>query len=154
MLPPPCVFTQAPQSNFEEPPHVCKTCGKPWPKMDFKCVLAHLSLPSLFSILVWLFCLLIWQFIFLDTSQWPEGSYKIGFLHPSACPSIHPTVCLCIFLELYDYFFLKFGMVLETHMNLCMTAGFSWKKFLASKFGKIDWKWAKNRVFWIYGKIW
>ena len=29
-----------------------------------------------------------------------------------------------------------------------------WKNFCVPKFGKMDWKWAKNRVFWMYWKIW
>ena len=33
------------------------------------------------------------------------------------CPSFCPGVCL----KLYHYFFLNFGLVLETHIKLCMT---------------------------------
>ena len=41
-------------------------------------------------------------------------------------------------------------MVLETHMNLCITVADFWKKnLLFSKWRK----WTKNRVFWIYWKI-
>ena len=41
-------------------------------------------------------------------------------------------------------FFLSFGMVLETHMKLCVTVpDFLEKLFLPQKLGK----WAKNRVF-------
>ena len=37
-------------------------------------------------------------------------------------------------------FFLNYDMVLGTHMKLCVTAGFSWKKILLQKLGK----WTKN----------
>ena len=51
--------------------------------------------------------------------------------------------------------FLNFDMALEIHMKLCITrAEFSIKIFFALKIGKMDQKWSKNRVFWIYWKIW
>ena len=53
------------------------------------------------------------QLYLLDPRWYPEGSYKIGSVCPSICPGI--------FLELYHQFFLNFGMVLESHMKLCMT---------------------------------
>ena len=39
-------------------------------------------------------------------------------------------------------------MVLETHMKLCATARFFGKIHFAPKIGKMDQKWAKNKVFW------
>ena len=70
------------------------------------------------------------------------------------CPSFRspfrPSICPGILLDLYHYLFLNFGMVLETHMKLCVTElDFPGKFFLPQKWGK----WAKNRVFWIYWKI-
>ena len=45
----------------------------------------------------------------------------------SACPSVFLSFCPGVFLELYHSFFLKFGMVLETHMKLCVTEP-DWEK--------------------------
>ena len=40
-------------------------------------------------------------------------------IHPCFCPSFH--LCPSVFLELYHLLFLNFGLVLETHMKLCVT---------------------------------
>ena len=62
-----------------------------------------------------------------------------GFL--TVTKRVCPYFCLGIFLELYHQFFLNFGMVLETHMKLCMTElDFSGVKNLPLKLGK----WTKN----------
>ena len=74
----------------------------------------------------------------LDPRRQLEGAYEIG----SVCPSVRPSVCLGVFLESYHQFLLNFGVTLETHMNLCVTAGFS-----INFFCPILGKWAKNRVF-------
>ena len=69
-----------------------------------------------------------------DSSQ--KSPMKMGpFFHPSFCPGI--------FLGLYHKYFPKFGMVIETHITLHITAGSSRKNFLFPKLGK----WTKNRVF-------
>ena len=44
-------------------------------------------------------------------------------------------------------------MVLETHIKLYMTDQIFQKKEFAPKIGKMDQKWAKNMVFWIYWKL-
>ena len=44
-------------------------------------------------------------------------------------------------------------MMLETHMKLCMAAGFSRKFFFAQKIGKMGQEWAKNKGFLIYWEI-
>ena len=55
--------------------------------------------------------------------------------------SSHPSICLGIFLESHDLFFLNFVVVLETHMKLCVAEpDFQEKIFLPPKLGK----WAKN----------
>ena len=86
---------------------------------------------------------------FLDPWQQSEGSCKIGSARLSVLPSVpmcfRLAVCLGVFLE----FFLNFGMVLESHVELCMTARFSGKNFFASKLGK----WAKNCFFQFIGKF-
>ena len=66
-----------------------------------------------------------------------KGPIKFGLL---ILPSFCPTVCLGNFLELYHQFFLNFGMELETHLKLWVTAVFSRKKFLPQKFSK----WTEN----------
>ena len=42
--------------------------------------------------------------------------FEIGSIHSS----FHPFVCLDVFLELHHWFFLNFGVMLETHMKLCV----------------------------------
>ena len=82
------------------------------------------------------------QFIFIG----PSGvAYEIGSFH---------FVCLGIFLELYHNFFLNFGMGLETHMALCRTESDYLEKIPSTQIVKMDQKWVKNRVFWIYGTVW
>ena len=62
----------------------------------------------------------------------PDGSQK-GLILPSVCPDV--------FLELDHYLILNFGMVLETHMKLCITVADFWKKKLALlKMEKMDQK--------------
>ena len=82
-----------------------------------------------------------------SSSSW-EGSYKIGSVHPS----IHPSVCPGIGIVS-----LVFSKFLHGARNLYDVlhgrAGFSGKKFFATKTGKMDQEWVKNRVFWIYWKI-
>ena len=51
----------------------------------------------------------------LDLSWYPEGSYKIGSVRPSVLPSVQAFSWNCII-----NFFLKFGMVLEFHVKLCV----------------------------------
>ena len=62
------------------------------------------------------------------------------------CPFFCPSFCPRIFSEFWH------GS--RIHMKLCVTAGFSAKNVFARKFGKMDQKWARNRVSWIYWKIW
>ena len=80
----------------------------------------------------------------------PEGPYKIGSVHPS----ILLSALLGCFLGTVSLVFLDFGMMLETHIKLCMTEPeFAEKKCFAPKIGKMVQKWAQNRVFWIYWKL-
>ena len=58
---------------------------------------------------------------FWTPSLQPEGSYKIGSVHSSVLQSFCPSFCQGVFLELHHQFFLNFDMILETHMQLCMT---------------------------------
>ena len=49
----------------------------------------------------------------------------VRVLQNRVCMSFHPFIsplnCPAAFLELDHYFFVNFGMVLETHVKLCMT---------------------------------
>ena len=63
---------------------------------------------------------LLWQiffFFFLTPSCSWRGPLKEPFVYPSICPFVR----LGVFLELYHYLFLNFGMVLETYMTLFVT---------------------------------
>ena len=51
------------------------------------------------------------------------------------------------FLGIVPLVFLNFGMVLETHMNLCVTElDFMGEKFFADTIWKMDQTWLENRV--------
>ena len=50
---------------------------------------------------------------------WAPGGSQNGPMKKG--PSLCPTVCLGLFLELDRYFFLKFGMVVETLIKLRVT---------------------------------
>ena len=64
-----------------------------------------------------------------------------GLHYCTLCPSFRPSFFLEIVFELYHLFFLNFGMVLETHMKLCVTEpDFPEKCFWPPKLGK----WTKN----------
>ena len=59
----------------------------------------------------------------------------------SVHPNFHLCICLAIFLELFNQFFLNFGMALETQMKSCVTElDFPEKICLLSKLVK----WTKN----------
>ena len=45
---------------------------------------------------------------------WTPDSSQNGSFY---CPSICPSISLGIFLEVYDWFFLNFGMMQETHIS-------------------------------------
>ena len=49
---------------------------------------------------------------FLDLRAWPEGSYELGFVRPSAPPKV--------FLELDHELFVYFGMGLVTYMKVSL----------------------------------
>ena len=71
---------------------------------------------------------------FLDPRRQPEGSYEMGSVRTSVRRSVWPGV----YLELYHYFCLNFGMVLETHLKLCMSeSDFPEKCFFAPKIMKM-----------------
>ena len=72
------------------------------------------------------------SFCELEPRSQPEGSYKIG----SVCPSLRPSVCLQVFSGLAHQFFLKLGMVLGAHIQLCVTAGFCGKNPDRAKMAK------------------
>ena len=55
----------------------------------------------------------------------------------SFCSSVCPSVCLSIFLELCYCFFLNFGILLESHVNLCLTKQDFPGNFAAPKIGKM-----------------
>ena len=81
-----------------------------------------------------------------------KGPMKKGLsIFLSVLLSILPFFCLSfcpdIFLEIYHQFFLNFGMVLDTCMKLCLAEQDFLEKKCAPKIGKMDQRWAKNRVF-------
>ena len=62
---------------------------------------------------------MFFSFFFWTTGGSRKGSMKQGLsILPSFCPSFRLSGR---FLELYHWFFLNFGMVLEIHMKLCVT---------------------------------
>ena len=98
---------------------------------------------------------LIWSFYFffsdlfcfqyfLDFQWYPKGSCKMGLVCPSVLASVLHSRR---FLEIVSLVISNFGMMLETQMKLCVTAGFSGKKLVATKFGEMKQKWAKTGLF-------
>ena len=82
----------------------------------------------------------------MEPWQYLEESCKIRSVRPAILLSILLSRC---FLGIaWLVFFFKFGMVLESHVKLCVTEpDFLGKCFFPSKIGKMDLKWANNRVF-------
>ena len=81
-------------------------------------------------------CYSIWSLVVAGRVLW----YRV-FL--SICPSIRPFVCPSVghFLGIFSLVFLNFGMLLETHLKLCVTElDFMEETFLLPKMGK----WNKN----------
>ena len=79
---------------------------------------------------------------FLDTRE----SYKMGFLCPSDCPSIHPSIPLSWrFLRTLSLVLSKFWHVFSIYMKLCMTVRFLEKNYFETKIRengpKMDQKW-------------
>ena len=64
----------------------------------------------------------------------PQGSvYKVGSVRPSVCPGISLSVHFHCIIS----FFLNFGMILETHLRLCLAEqDIPEKNFLPPKLGK------------------
>ena len=83
----------------------------------------------------------MFSIIFFGSPLVAEGSYKIGSVCPSVCPfaflsfcpSICPSICPGAFLELCYLFFLNFGIVLQSHVKLCVTGLVSPRKFFFPK---------------------
>ena len=79
----------------------------------------------------------------------PHPSFHPSFLlfvRPSIHTSVHPSISPGVFLELCHWFFLIFGMVLESHVKLCVRQpDFPGKLFLPP-----NWE----MVFSIYWEIW
>ena len=75
---------------------------------------------------------------------------------PSVCPSIHPSLLPSgCFLWILSLVLSKFWHGARNVYEVVLDrAGFSRKSFFATKIRKMDQKWAKNRVFLIYWKIW
>ena len=67
-------------------------------------------------------------------------------IHPSLRPSAQPTFCARVFSELYNWFFLNFVLMLETHMKLCVTESDYLENFFYPKVREIGPKWVQNRV--------
>ena len=67
-------------------------------------------------------------------------------IHPSLRPSAQPTFCARVFSELYNWFFLNFVLMLETHMKLCVTESDYLENFFYPKVREISPKWVQNRV--------
>ena len=94
-----------------------------------------------------------------------DSSFKVVIWPPAVvgrvlqnrvCPSFRSSFCWSgSFLEIASLVFSKFWHGARNLYEVVPDkAGFSGKKFFATKIGKIDWKWAKNRVFCIYWKVW
>ena len=56
----------------------------------------------------------------LDPQLQAEGSYELGSVRPSVRHLVRLSFCPDVFLGLAHQFFLKLGMVLGTHVLLCM----------------------------------
>ena len=69
-----------------------------------------------FVLYIIVFVKVVWIVNIFNLRRLPEGSYKIE----SVRPSVHPSVQV-FFWDCIIFFFLNFGMVLKTHMKLCMT---------------------------------
>ena len=68
--------------------------------------------------------------------------------------SVHPSLCLGVFLELDHQFVLNFGKALETQMTLyVIEPNFFRKTSFTSETEKMGQNWAKNRVLGIYQKF-
>ena len=68
--------------------------------------------------------------------------YSCSYYSSMIQPSVLPSICSGVLLELGLWFFLNLGMVLETHMKFCMTElDFSGKLFLCQKLEK----WTKKK---------
>ena len=68
----------------------------------------------------------------LDPWLWPEKSYELGSVCASFYPSVFPPGS---FLRIGSLDFLKFSMVLGTHVVVCVTARF-FEKIFAPKMGQ------------------
>ena len=92
-----------------------------------------LRIVCIFNFLYSLFCLGFPWYIYFFIFFFGPPALAGRVLWNRICPSFRPSVCPGFFLEFYHYFFLNFSMRLETHIKLCMTAGFSRKKYFVPK---------------------
>ena len=94
-----------------------------------------------------------------------DSSFKVVIWPPAVvgrvlqnrvCPSFRPSFCRSgRFLEIASLIFSEFSHGARNLYEVVPDkAGFSGKKIFATKIGKIDRKWVKNRVFCIYWKVW
>ena len=66
---------------------------------------------------------------------------------PSFRPSVPPSILQSVRAFSWNYIIINFGMVLETHMKLCMTAGFSGKNIFWPKNWENGPKMGQNQGF-------
>ena len=85
---------------------------------------------------------------FSNPWQQPKWSYKIG----SVRLSVHLSICPSI--GIVSLVFPKFSHGARNLYEVVCDCKILWKKFFAPKIGKMDQKWAKNRVFELFNKIW
>ena len=75
-------------------------------------------------------------------------------VYPPFRPSVRPSICLGNFLGIAALVFSKFWHDARNPYEVVHNrTRFSRKKIFAPKIGKMDQKWAKNRVVWIYWNI-
>ena len=96
----------------------------------------------------------------MESWQWPVGSYEIGFVSSFVCwfvgrsihLSVHPSIQMIFWNCIISFF--QILVVIRNHMKLCVTARFFQTKKEKRKILKIVQKLLKNRVSWIYWKLW
>ena len=94
--------------------------------------------------------LLQWRFLTLSIFLFWDRIFFGPMAVVRVCLSFRPSICCVVFLKL---------LVLLKFWHFAGNP-YAWqsrifqKKLFVPKIGKVDRKWAKNRVLWIYWKIW